>query len=400
MALTDTLLTALKSPDTAMQLQGAGALMGAVGAFTSANSQKMALDQQAQLDMINARATASSLNATANIDNVNADATYNAALTNSGLAVLSAKSGFNAVTTGAELDKIGAQGSFNASIAQAGMDVIGGQGQALTIRTNAAVDAIKAGSTVAALNVGAQISDNAAHLNELQAQAAMMQGQYQEQQTQLQGAAVKSKQTARMAASGIDLGEGSALNVVNSTDLMTQRAAIDIEQRTALAVFASRASEAGAMADAAQKRFQAGSVSISSSLETGLSESQANAVVANTNAQADLRKALAGIGLTTATAAANAKEAYAGADLTRATASADAQRALALAGLTNANAAADMKRVMAQTTLLNASGASKVKSATAAGISPFLSATTSLLTSAGQVAGGWYQLSKAQGKTA
>ena len=213
----------------------------------------------------------------------------------------------------------------------------------------------------------------------------------------LQTAQQKGQERASMAARGVDLGQGSPLNVLTSTDLAGANAVIRTQQDAAMAAFGYRAQEAGAMIDAAGKRMQSGMVSIQSTLETGLTNTQATAIVANANAQADLQKALASIGLTTATADAAAKTAYAGADLTRATAQANTNRALALAGLDNAEAAAALKGVTANVLLENATAAANVKATEAAGINPSMSAESSLLTSASRVASTWYSHNKSVG---
>jgi hypothetical protein len=52
------------------------------------------------------------------------------------------------------------------------------------------------------------------------AQAAMLQGQHEEQHQMLATAQLKSTQQVGFAANGIDLGEGSAARVLTSTDVM------------------------------------------------------------------------------------------------------------------------------------------------------------------------------------
>lgn len=59
-----------------------------------------------------------------------------------------------------------------------------------------------------------------ARLAESSAQSALLAGQREEQKAKLATANVKSQQRAGMAANGVDLGVGSAVNVLSSTDLI------------------------------------------------------------------------------------------------------------------------------------------------------------------------------------
>lgn len=59
-----------------------------------------------------------------------------------------------------------------------------------------------------------------AQVTELQARDAMLQGQRREQSSRLKTAALKSSQRVALAANGVDLGEGSAANILTSTDYL------------------------------------------------------------------------------------------------------------------------------------------------------------------------------------
>ena len=67
----------------------------------------------------------------------------------------------------------------------------------------------------------ANISDINAQGAEFSAQQTLLAGQRREQNVMLKGAQLKSTQRAGMAANGVDLGSGSAVNVLTSTDVMT-----------------------------------------------------------------------------------------------------------------------------------------------------------------------------------
>lgn len=338
----------------------AGAATSAVGAYGSAKMQRVMLDGQANLNEINARSASSALDAQADLDTINA------------------KSIADANSTKIAMGANDAQANFSATMYSAGIDQLSGQEKAQQLRTSAAVDAIRAGTSEQALRVGSQIAENSAHLNELQAQSTMLQGQQQEQQVRMEGAQVKSRQTVHFGAGNIDMGEGSALNVVNSTDFMTERAAIEIQQKTLMASFGYRQQASSNMLDAASKSNQASAVHSASALETGLTESQATAVVANANASADLKRALAGIGLNSAMS------------------DAATSKALNAAGLDMALSAATMKKVTAKLNLANGVSAAGVTRALSSGIDPSSAALSSLLGSSGKVAESWYQYSKTQ----
>ena len=72
------------------------------------------------------------------------------------------------------------------------------------------------------LNYQANIADLNARMSETQAQGTLLTGERQAQQSMLQTAQLKSTQRATMAANGVDLGVGSASNVLTSTDVMGQ----------------------------------------------------------------------------------------------------------------------------------------------------------------------------------
>lgn len=345
---------------TAGYMSIAGAANSAVGAYGSAKMQKVTLAGQANLNDINARSASSALDAQADLDLINA------------------KSIADSNSTKIELGVNDAQANFSATMYSASVDQLSGDQKALQLRTSAAVDAIRAGSSEQALEVGAQIAENSAHLNELQAQSAMLQGEHQEQQARMEGAQIKSRQTVRFGAGNIDMGEGSAVNVLNTTDFMTERAAIEIQQKTLLTAFSFRQQASSHQLDAASKRYQAGMVHVSSALETGLTEAQATAVVANANASADLKRALASIGMDIALS------------------DAATSKALNAAGLTNAQAAATMKKVTSKVNLMNGVSAANVTRAMSSGISPESAALSSLISNGGKVAASWYQYQKTQ----
>lgn len=71
-----------------------------------------------------------------------------------------------------------------------------------------------------AYNYQAQVERNNAVLAERRAKDAIERGAAEEQRQRLKTAQLKSTQRAALAARGIDLGEGSALDILTSTDYM------------------------------------------------------------------------------------------------------------------------------------------------------------------------------------
>lgn len=72
----------------------------------------------------------------------------------------------------------------------------------------------------AALQGEAAIDEINAGLADLSAKSATLAGQKREQASRLQTASVKGSQRAALAANGVDLGEGSARNILTSTDVV------------------------------------------------------------------------------------------------------------------------------------------------------------------------------------
>lgn len=71
-----------------------------------------------------------------------------------------------------------------------------------------------------------QVAENNAKLAEYQARQALRQGAAEEQALRLRTAQMKGTQRATMAARGIDLTEGSPLEILTSTDYMGERDAL------------------------------------------------------------------------------------------------------------------------------------------------------------------------------
>lgn len=66
----------------------------------------------------------------------------------------------------------------------------------------------------------ADIADINARMSESAAQSTLLSGQREEQKSRIATANLKGTQRANLAANGVDLGEGSAANILTTTDVM------------------------------------------------------------------------------------------------------------------------------------------------------------------------------------
>ncbi|MBR0568362.1 hypothetical protein J5J83_19750 [Azoarcus sp. L1K30] len=90
------------------------------------------------------------------------------------------------------------------------------------------------------LDYQASVAESNARLRELQAQSAMLQGERQEQSVRLNTSRIKSRQRVSMAASGVDLGGDSAVNLLTTTDVMGEIDAIMVQSNAARAAWGYR----------------------------------------------------------------------------------------------------------------------------------------------------------------
>jgi len=127
-------------------------------------------------------------------------------------------------------------------------------------------------SQKAALSGQADIADINARTAESTAQSALYAGQQQEISSRLKTAQLKSSQRTSMAANGIDLGSGTATNILTTTDAMGEIDANTIAANAVRSAFGYRTQATNFQNDALMKRATAGAVSpISSAVSTLLS---------------------------------------------------------------------------------------------------------------------------------
>jgi hypothetical protein len=119
---------------------------------------------------------------------------------------------YNSLLTPDATAASGASGFGYASIAST---IIGAIGSASLARTQA-----KANKS--ALQFQSEMSQINARMAERSAQSVLYQGQQQIANLTLRSGKIKSSQRVAMAANGIDLGEGNAVEVQATTDLMTE----------------------------------------------------------------------------------------------------------------------------------------------------------------------------------
>lgn len=84
----------------------------------------------------------------------------------------------------------------------------------------------KAANDQAMANYQSQVAENNAQLAGYQAQQEELIGQTQEQNVRLRGAQTYGAQRASLAANGVDLGEGSANEILASTAYLNERDAL------------------------------------------------------------------------------------------------------------------------------------------------------------------------------
>ncbi|HNQ56829.1 MAG TPA: hypothetical protein PKH27_04825 [Candidatus Desulfobacillus denitrificans] len=113
----------------------------------------------------------------------------------------------------------------------------------------------------ATLKGQAAVADINARIAELGAQSALYQGQRQAGAVSLNAGRMKSAQRAAMAANGIDLGVGSAVELQASTDIMKEIDMATIEANAMRSAFGYRTQAINFENEAMAKRATAGAVS-------------------------------------------------------------------------------------------------------------------------------------------
>ena len=113
----------------------------------------------------------------------------------------------------------------------------------------------------AALKSQAAVADVNARIAELGAQSALNQGQHQVGALTLEAGQLKSSQRAAMAANGIDLGVGNAVEVQATTDLMKEIDANTLKANAVRSAWGYRTQGVNFQNEALMKRATAGAIS-------------------------------------------------------------------------------------------------------------------------------------------
>ena len=110
------------------------------------------------------------------------------------------------------------------------------------------------------LQFQADIAEINAKAYERSAQGELLAGQREEQKSRLATANLKGTQTARLAASGVDIGEGSAARTLASTDIFGDIDANTIAANAVRSAWGYRMQGTNARNDALMKRASAGAI--------------------------------------------------------------------------------------------------------------------------------------------
>lgn len=200
-------------------------------------------------------------------------------------------------------------GSYSAAKAQksalqsqSALDALNAQARASAATTQADLEAIDADGGAYSLRAQADIADLNARLLDLSAEDALLAGQHEEQRARLATERLKSSQRVAFAANGIDMAEGTALNVMTGTDLMGEVDVQTIKANAARSAFGYRTQAVGARGDATLRRAQASSLLTNSAAATRAKKVSISGQLANDLA-ASKTKAIGAAGISPGSAA-------------------------------------------------------------------------------------------------
>lgn len=128
----------------------------------------------------------------------------------------------------------------------------------------------KSKATQAAYDYQASVNRNNAQYAEWQAQDALQRGATAEQNQRLKTAQLRSAQRARLAANGVIIDEGSALNLLDDTDFMGERDALTIRDNAKREAWGARVQAGNYSNDAAMLSARADAESPSGSAASTL----------------------------------------------------------------------------------------------------------------------------------
>lgn len=118
----------------------------------------------------------------------------------------------------------------------------------------------QASAQKATLGYEAAVAQNNATVSDYQAQQALLIGAQQEQQSRLQTAQMFGTQRASMAANGIDLGQGTATDILTTTKHMGEVDALTIRDNAARQAWAAKVQAQNYLNNAAADRASASAI--------------------------------------------------------------------------------------------------------------------------------------------
>lgn len=142
------------------------------------------------------------------------------------------------------------------------------QGLGVLSSANAARSNAEASKTQ--LDFQANLADINARISESQAQQTLLAGQREEQKSRIATANLKGSQRASLAANGVDLGVGSAAQILTSTDVMGEIDANTIQANAIKSAWGYRTQGANQKAQATSSRAAAGAISPDSAFTSTL----------------------------------------------------------------------------------------------------------------------------------
>lgn len=117
-----------------------------------------------------------------------------------------------------------------------------------------------AASQKSSLDLQADLDEINARISERAAQGELLRGEREYQASRLRTAALKSRQRVAMAANGVDLSEGTAVNVLASTDYIGEVDANEIRANAVKAAWGYRTQAANSLNSATIRRASASGI--------------------------------------------------------------------------------------------------------------------------------------------
>ncbi|MBV2180964.1 MAG: hypothetical protein KUL86_06975 [Castellaniella sp.] len=127
-----------------------------------------------------------------------------------------------------------------AAIGGIGLQAVGAIGNVNAAREQAQAQRDAMRQQADAYTYQAQVSRNNAMIAEWQARSALQAGAKAEQSQRLKAAGLAGTQRAALAANGVDLGQGNALNILMDTDYMNEREVRTIRDNAGLQAWGYR----------------------------------------------------------------------------------------------------------------------------------------------------------------